>query len=83
MNNTWQLQTAKNQFSQVVNQAILNGPQIITRRGEKTAIVLSIKEYKRLGKPKKNLAEFLHSSPLHGVKLDLTRNKDYSREIDL
>jgi antitoxin Phd len=31
----WQLQTAKNKFSEVVEQAMQNGPQTITRRGKK------------------------------------------------
>jgi antitoxin Phd len=41
---TWQLQQAKNRFSAVVGEAQTGDPQIITRRTEGIAIVLSYKE---------------------------------------
>lgn len=34
-------------------------------------------------KPRKNLADFLLESPFHGSELELERQKDYPREIDL
>jgi prevent-host-death family protein len=37
----WQLQEAKNRFSQVVERALKQGPQIITRHGIEAVIVLS------------------------------------------
>ena len=33
----WQIQEAKNKFSEMLDAALEQGPQIITRRGEKTA----------------------------------------------
>ncbi|OGO19618.1 MAG: hypothetical protein A2Z14_19590 [Chloroflexi bacterium RBG_16_48_8] len=36
----WQLQEAKNNFSEVVNKALSDGPQIITRRGKKVVVIL-------------------------------------------
>ncbi len=49
----WQLQDAKNQFSKVVQKARLEGPQEITVRGERTAVVLSSRDYDalRAGRP--------------------------------
>jgi len=41
----WQLQDAKNQFSKVVQKARFEGPQEITVRGERTAVVLSTRDY--------------------------------------
>ena len=41
---TWQLQDAKNRFSALVNQAIAEGPQFVTRRGETAVVVLSARE---------------------------------------
>ncbi len=58
MSQTWQLQTAKNKFSQVVNQALQSGPQIITRRGVKTAVVISFEDYRRLLASRKKLSTF-------------------------
>jgi len=82
MNNTWQLQEAKNRLSTVIEGALHHGPQIITRKGIKTAVVLSVKDYEKLTKPKQNLVDFFKSSPLHSVRIDLTRSKESSREVE-
>jgi len=47
----WSLQDAKNKFSEMVNAVDAGKPQIITKRGVPTVVVLSIKafsEYKKL-----------------------------------
>jgi antitoxin Phd len=82
MRNTWQLQKAKAEFSRLIDKSIKDGPQIVTRHGEPAAVVLSITEYERLKKKAPDFKEFLRSAPpLH--ELDLTRNKDIGRKIDL
>ena len=48
MSQIWQLQDAKNKFSQVINDAVSAGPQIITRHGAEVAVVLSYQEYKQM-----------------------------------
>lgn len=83
MQSIWQLQEAKSKFSEVVDRALLRGPQIITRRGKKTAIVLSMKDYKNLVKSKASFVDFLLNSPLKGMELDFERDKSLPREIDL
>ena len=80
MSQTWQLQTAKNKLSQVVNQALQSGPQIITRRGVKTAVVISFEDYRRLVASRKKLSTFFRESPLAEVPLDLDRDKSPLRE---
>lgn len=70
---TWQLQDAKNKLSEVVDTSISKGPQIISRRGHNTAVVMSYDEYQKLTKPNKNLKQLLHNSGFH--ELDLTRDK--------
>ncbi len=75
MSQEWQLQDAKNRFSQVVEQAIREGPQIITRHGVETAVVLSYEEYRRMLLNRNKLSEFFHESPLAGISLDLRRDK--------
>ncbi len=77
----WQLQEAKNKFSEVIDQAIKKGPQEITRHGEKTAVLISMKDYRKLVGRKGNLAEFFRDSPLG--ELTLYRNKDLPRSVDL
>ena len=44
----WQLQDAKNKFSEVVQKALEHGPQIITRRGIKTVVIMSVEDYQQL-----------------------------------
>lgn len=79
----WQLQEAKNKFSQVVQYAIKDGPQIITLHGKQAVILLSIEQYIELTRPKGRLSEFFQQSPFVGVHLDLTRDKDLGRDVDL
>lgn len=83
MKKAWQLQEAKNRFSEVVEEALRRGPQLITRRGEEIVVVISVKEYKKMMKPAIGLLEFFQNSPARGVELDLERNKDGGREIEL
>ena len=45
MNNIWQLQDAKSKFSEVVEKAIHEGTQIVTKRGKKTVVVMPYDEY--------------------------------------
>ncbi|MBW8004145.1 MAG: type II toxin-antitoxin system Phd/YefM family antitoxin, partial [Planctomycetes bacterium] len=45
MKNVWQLQEAKAKFSKVINEAIQHGPQIITKHGIETALLISINDY--------------------------------------
>jgi prevent-host-death family protein len=76
---TWQLQEAKNRFSEVVSKAIKSGPQLITRRGAEVAIVLSYAEYRRLVSSQRKLSTFLRESPLTQVSLDLRRDPSDAR----
>jgi antitoxin Phd len=78
----WKLQDAKNHFSEVVECAIKEGPQEVTKRGEHAVVILSYALYKELSKPKENLVDFLRNSPFYGVELDLERNKDIPRRIE-
>ncbi len=81
--NHWQLQDAKNKFSNLVEIAQHKGPQVVTKHGKDAVVVLSIDEYKKLIKPKKNLVKFFQSSPLAKTEIDLTRNKEIPRDIEL
>ena len=76
----WQIQEAKNKFSEVVEEAVKHGPQIITKRGVETAIVLSYAEYRRVMLNQKNLSDFFRESPLGKVDLDLRRDRSGLRK---
>lgn len=45
---TWQLQNAKARFSELVDSAVKDGPQLITRRGVETAVLVRLDEWNRL-----------------------------------
>lgn len=79
----WKLQDAKNHFSEVVESAMTKGPQEVTRHGKHAVIVISFELYQKLIKPKNNLVDFFQSSPLKGVELDLERQHDIPRDVDL
>ncbi|MDQ0467633.1 type II toxin-antitoxin system Phd/YefM family antitoxin [Labrys wisconsinensis] len=59
----WQLQDAKNQFSEVVRRARSDGPQIVTLRGERAAIVLSAQDYDALVRDRPTLVDHLLTGP--------------------
>ncbi|NJL80511.1 MAG: type II toxin-antitoxin system Phd/YefM family antitoxin [Richelia sp. RM2_1_2] len=64
MEQQWQLQEAKNKLSEVIDKAIHEGAQVITRRGIEVAIVLSYAEYRQMVASKKKISEFFRESPL-------------------
>lgn len=45
---SWQLQDAKSRFSEFLNSALKNGPQIVTRRGVEEAVLVPIEEWRRM-----------------------------------
>lgn len=79
----WQLQEAKNKFSQVVAEAIHDGPQIITRHGVEVAVLLSYQEYKKIiassQQAQTKLSQFFRQSPLVGADLDFSRDPSEAR----
>ena len=77
----WQLQDAKNRFSEVINKALQDGPQVVTRRGKKTVVIMSVEQYQSLVRPKGSIVDFFQESPLRGEDLDLKRKKDSAREV--
>lgn len=83
MDNHWQLQDAKSRFSEVVDRALTRGVQVITRRGRKTAVILSFDDYESLTGRDGSLADFFKKSPLVGSELEVGRDKTLPRKLDL
>lgn len=86
----WQIQDAKQRFSEMIRAVASEGPQVITRHGEDVAVVVAIDEYRRLTRPAVDLAGVL----LGGPKLDdgdvdvfaeveAERKADFGRSVDL
>jgi prevent-host-death family protein len=83
MKNIWQLQEAKSRFSEVVNNALTQGVQIVTKHGKKEIVILSMEAYEKLTRKEQSLSQFLLTSPLAGSELEITRDADLPREIGL
>lgn len=45
---SWQLQDAKARFSEFLDAALEKGPQVVTRRGVETAVLVPIEDWRRL-----------------------------------
>ena len=86
----WQIQDAKQRFSEMIRAVTHDGPQIITRHGEEVAVVVDIAEYRRLTRPAVDLAGLLLGGPKlsdDGVEalteIEAERKADFGRPLDL
>jgi len=77
----WQVQEAKQRFSELVERAVSEGPQVVTKHGRPTVAVVEIGEFRRLVRKPLDFKEFLLSAPDLSI-LDLERSQDTGREID-
>jgi antitoxin Phd len=56
----WPVQEAKARFSELLEASVKEGPQIVTKRGVETAVLVPIEEWRRLqGKRPRSLKELL------------------------
>lgn len=79
----WQVQEAKNKLSELLSRVERDGPQRITRHGERVAIVISESDFARLSKTDSEsdaLVSFLLSAPFAGVELESRRADDEPRD---
>lgn len=79
----WTLADAKAHLSEVVDSALKNGPQVITRHGRKAVVVVAAEEWERKTKRQGTLADFFAASPLRESGLEIERSQDGPRDIDL
>lgn len=78
----WQVQDAKQRFSELIRTAHDDGPQVVTRHGEEIAVVIDIADYRRLTGGVADFKDYLRSGPGFD-DLDLTRSTEHARGIDL
>lgn len=89
----WQVQEAKQRFSEVLRAVERDGPQTITRHGEEVAVVVDIAEYRRMTGRTKSLVDHLLAFPKIDPpadggpdvfdEIEAERKKDLPRDIDL
>ncbi|MEZ5085325.1 MAG: type II toxin-antitoxin system prevent-host-death family antitoxin [Tessaracoccus sp.] len=84
---TWQLQTAKQRFSEVIRAAEAGEPQFITKHGRPVAVIIDIDDFRRGHRERLPFGEFLVAS---AAALDLEdglelppRTIDPDRTLDL
>ena len=80
----WQLQDAKNRFSEVVKRARDEGPQAVTVHGKRAAVVLSAQDYDALIRPRMSLTDFLLAEepwPDDVVDVINDRSRDTGRDV--
>lgn len=75
----WQLQDAKQRFSELVDRVLDEGPQVVTRRGEQVVVVVSAADFQRLTGPRADFGEFLLGGP-KSDELEVTRQRDLPRD---
>ncbi len=78
----WQVQEAKQRFSELLRRAVGEGPQVVTRHGEPIAVLISAEEYRRLNGEPLDFKAFLLSGPDLG-DLEIQRASDLAREVEL
>jgi antitoxin Phd len=84
---SWQLQEAKQKFSELVRRTLEEGPQVITRHGEEVVVVVPVEEFRRIsndGEKKMDFKEYLMSAP-EGLEHIIPErpSNDFPRDVDL
>lgn len=85
MSARWPLQKAKNEFSRVVDRALSEGPQTVTRHGKPVVVVSAISTARsRNGnrKASRALLALLRSCPVDLSRI-VTRDRSVPRTVDL
>jgi prevent-host-death family protein len=78
----WQVQEAKQRFSELLREARDDGPQIVTRHGEEIAVVIDMRSYRRLRGEDLGFKDFLRSGPLTD-ELEIHRSTEPTRSVGL
>jgi prevent-host-death family protein len=85
----WQIQEAKQRFSEVIRAVTREGPQVITRHGEDVAVIVDIAEYRRLTSSGRELTQVLLGGPRLGDdaiavfdEIEAERKADFGRDVD-
>jgi prevent-host-death family protein len=79
----WQVQEAKQRFSEVLRAAESGEPQIVTKHGEEVAVVIDIAEYRRLRGESMTFIEYLQHDPSADDDFEIERSAELHRDIDL
>lgn len=82
----WQIQEVKNWLSEVVDLALEEGPQTITRHGKEVAMIVAKEDFDRRRRrrgARGTILPFLRGLGFARARLDLERSKDVDRDLEL
>jgi antitoxin Phd len=79
---SWQVQEAKQKFSELVRRTLEEGPQVVTKHGKEVVVVVPVEEFRRMNGEKQDFKEFLLSGSDLSV-LDLESPKEVPRDVEL
>jgi prevent-host-death family protein len=71
---SWKLQDAKARFSEVVERALHDGPQIATRHGENAVVIVAYRDFVG-AEPTQEFKDFLMSIPRLGLEIKPSRRR--------
>jgi antitoxin Phd len=77
----WQLQDAKQRFSELVRTTLDEGPQVVTRNGHEVVVVVAADEW-RAKQAARDFKRFLVEGPPF-EDLDLDRRVEHARDVDV
>jgi prevent-host-death family protein len=78
----WQLQEAKQHFSELIRAVQADGPQFVTKHGRQVAVVLDIVDYRRMtGTEMVDFKDFLATAPDLSV-LEIERSTSPVRQVE-
>ena len=80
---SWTVAQAKAKFSEVIDRALTDGPQTITRNGRTAVVLVGAEEWRKKTERVGSLAEFFAASPLRGSGLKFRRSKSLPRKLHL
>lgn len=79
---TWPVQDAKARFSEMLEDCLKHGPQLVTKRGSEAAVLVPIEQWRRLrGAPVRTLKDLLLSDEARGDLNVPTRGRYPRRAI--
>ena len=80
MGNVWQEQEAKARFSEMLEKSIFEGPQIVTKEGVATAVLVPMEQWRRLERlAKSDLKALLLAPEARTDALTLPRKEFHGR----
>ena len=79
----WKIKDARANFSELIDRAMRDGPQLVTRNGKKAVVVVSAEDWERRNRRRGDLVDFFANSPLREEGVGIERVTDYPRDIEL